>query len=301
MHVTDYTRQEMYERKYSEYILRKEISDWLEGAYAPQLATATKALTDWLHTPATYASKQDRLNKVIADLEPRELVLKAACMVSMQDRLTMQQAAAQMITGFPSHWGMPVPDMVRTASEILARIGWEDLYTVEYGGGQEPVLISDMELPAMFAERIQLAGHPLPMLIEPEPLRSNRSTGYINIPGSLILGSRHNHHEGEICRSVLEIQNSVGMKLNLDFLMKVDDIRPTFETQEQEIQWEHLNKDTKLIARDLIKAGNWFWFTYRVDTRGRMYARGYQINPQGNSWRKAMLELHREQHVEIDP
>jgi DNA-directed RNA polymerase len=68
---------------------------------------------------------------------------------------------------------------------------------------------------------------------------------------------------------------------------------------EQKTQWEHQNLQTKLIAIEMIKAGNQFWFTHRVDTRGRMYARGYQLNPQGNSWRKAMLILADPDYVEI--
>lgn len=304
MHVTPYDHQLMFERKYSEVLLKKELREWLETAYKDELEQTAQVLGDWLAMPATYASKQDRLDLVRRDMDCLDMVVNAVLMVAMQDTgngVTMQQAASQFINSFPGSWGMSIPDSIKTASEILARIGWEDLYTVEYGGGKEPVLLSDITLPREYEARLQLTGHPLPMLIPPMPLGHNRCTGYVSIPGSLVLGSKYNHHEGALCKEALEIQNNVAMSLNKDFLMVMDDIRPVFKTKEEEEQWDVLNKETKLIACELLQAGNRFWFTYRVDTRGRMYARGYQINPQGNSWRKAMLELANKEIVEIDP
>ena len=38
-------------------------------------------------------------------------------------------------------------------------------------------------------------------------------------------------------------------------------------------------------------AGNHFYLTHRYDKRGRTYAQGYYINPQGNEWNKAVLEF----------
>ena len=51
---------------------------------------------------------------------------------------------------------------------------------------------------------------------------------------------------------------------------------------------------------ELIKAyGNDFSINNRIDARGRIYAEGYVINPQGNDYRKSMLNFSKSVDVEI--
>jgi DNA-directed RNA polymerase len=45
--------------------------------------------------------------------------------------------------------------------------------------------------------------------------------------------------------------------------------------------------------------GNEFYLTHRYDKRGRCYAQGYHVNPQGNDWNKAVIELAEKEVVTI--
>ena len=40
-----------------------------------------------------------------------------------------------------------------------------------------------------------------------------------------------------------------------------------------------------------------FWLQNKVDKRGRIYTSGYHLNPQGSSFKKAMLNLKKKEIV----
>ena len=47
----------------------------------------------------------------------------------------------------------------------------------------------------------------------------------------------------------------------------------------------------------LVKAEK-LYINHKPDTRGRIYAVGYYINPQGTSFKKAMLQLANKEHLD---
>lgn len=57
-------------------------------------------------------------------------------------------------------------------------------------------------------------------------------------------------------------------------------------------------QDSYKVCRELIAKGNKFWMTHRPDFRGRLYSQGYHVNTQGNSFRKAIVELAEPEIVE---
>ena len=302
MKLQGYDLQMHLEDKYNEGKLSRDILAWLHKHHQDRLDHAELVLDEWINAPAGWASKQARKDQA-KDLDTETLAERMAIIATLQGshgrHVTIQAFAAQIATTFPQ-WGNKKTDDIRTAAEMLAEVGNKaEIFWIHYGNGEVPYMTSIFDLPAVLQDRVWLTGHPLPMVIPPEKLTSNLSTGYLSIPGHLVLGSKYNRHSRHICREVLELQNSTPMKLNMDYLMQVDDLKPDDMDEQQKTQWEQQNLQTKLLAIELIKAGNRFWFTHRVDTRGRMYSRGYQINPQGNSWRKAMLELADPEYMEV--
>jgi len=302
MKLCEHDLQVHLEEKYNESKLGRDILAWVNKHHSEIMQEAEQILTDWINAPAGWASKQARKDQA-KDLDPRAMIERMVTIISLQGthgrKVSIQAFAAQISSSFPD-WGNKKADDIRTAAEMLAEVGNKaSIYWMHYGDGEVPYMTACIELPAVLQDRVWLTGHPLPMIVPPAKLISNTCTGYLTIPGHLVLGSPHNRHSREICEDVLELQNSTPMSLNMEYLNTADDPKPTDMTAEQETQWEQQNLQTKLIAIEMIKAGNRFWFTHRVDTRGRMYARGYQINPQGNSWRKAMLELADPEYVVI--
>jgi hypothetical protein len=126
----------------------------------------------------------------------------------------------------------------------------------------------------------------------------NRKSGYLSYNDSLILGSG-NHHEGDLCLDVINLQNNIPLKLNIEFL-KEQEMLPNFKivTPEQREQWEAFKHASHRIWLLIYNQGNKFYLTNKVDKRGRLYSVGYHINTQGNQFQKAMVELDDEEVVE---
>lgn len=140
-----------------------------------------------------------------------------------------------------------------------------------------------------------------PMVCTPLKLTHNYSSGYLTHNDSLLLGSG-NHHDGDLCLDVLNTMNQVALKLDTDFLSKVEH-EPTYElhTQQQKDDWLQYRKVGYRFFSLMTQQGNRFHFTHKVDKRGRIYSMGYHINPQGTAFQKAMLELADEEIVEGVP
>ena len=49
------------------------------------------------------------------------------------------------------------------------------------------------------------------------------------------------------------------------------------------------------------RCGNKFYFTHKVDKRGRLYCQGYHINYQSASYKKAMIELANKEIIDGIP
>ena len=135
------------------------------------------------------------------------------------------------------------------------------------------------------------------MVCEPLNLENNYSSGYLSHTDSLILGNG-NHHDGDICLDVLNLVNKVPMRLDIDFLKTVTE-EPTFEldTAEKVHQWAQFKKQSTELYVLMAEQGNEFYFTNKVDKRGRIYAQGYHITTQGTAFKKASLELAKEELV----
>jgi hypothetical protein len=163
------------------------------------------------------------------------------------------------------------------------------------------MVVSRIPLPDTLIEFIENSQYLPPMLCEPLELVHNHSSGYLTHNDSLILGSG-NHHDGDICLDVLNTINKVAFKLDLDFLSKVEE-EPTFDLDSQDKidQWMRFKKQSYYFYSLMAQQGNRFYFNNKPDKRGRTYACGYHINPQGAAFKKAQLELYREELVQGVP
>ena len=119
-----------------------------------------------------------------------------------------------------------------------------------------------------------------------------------NDSASLILG-RGNDVGQRINKKFLNTIQAIPFSLNTDM---VELLRDKLKPAEEKLTWSEekdrqrgfaaLVQETDATIDYLLENGNKFWFTWRYDKRGRSYSQGYHINPQGNSYRKAILEFH---------
>jgi hypothetical protein len=160
-------------------------------------------------------------------------------------------------------------------------------------------LIVVHDIPADIQRELDCFQYPLPMVCEPNQLKTNRDTGYITVRGSAIL--RDNHHDNDICLDHLNRMNRVPLRVNshtagmianrwrnLDRPKEGEDMRDFMKRKKA---FEKFDSTVRYVMKLLYEAGNRFYLTHKYDKRGRSYCQGYHVNYQGAPWNKAVIEL----------
>lgn len=146
---------------------------------------------------------------------------------------------------------------------------------------------------------------PMPMVVEPRELEKNTDDGYLTTRGSIIL--KDNHHNDDVCLDHLNMLNKIKFRLNKDVVKHGLNTWSNLDKPKQGETREEFDKRKKAFEkfRDvsadvqdlLIQEGNEFYFTHKVDKRGRTYCQGYHISYQGHCYNKAVLEFSEGEHI----
>jgi len=144
--------------------------------------------------------------------------------------------------------------------------------------------------------------YPLPLVVAPKEVCRNHDTGYHSEDsryGSLLL--KHNHHDDDICLDHINRVNGVKLCINPNTVAMIQnrwrdlDHQKDGESREDYTKrvkaFEKYDRSSRDVIAHLLMLGNEFHLTHRYDKRGRCYAQGYHVNPQGNDWSKAVVEF----------
>ena len=284
--------EERFNRKLIDIRIRKELAEYPENQ--GKIDQGVQLLVNWL-AQDYYPSKNARLNQ-LKTLELRSLVEEIFVGIAyFQKPELFTSVTAQLAgrLGFDDK-----ADAIKTMAEMLAVLCITDAFDIGKEHKMASLMLrSRLYLSTETKEFIEGSEYLPPMVCEPCELKSNYDSGYLTHKDSLILG-KGNHHDGDICLDVLNIMNSVCLKLDTEFLSKLEE-EPTFEldTAEKRDMWMDFKRKSYEMYMLMVKLGNRFYFTHKVDKRGRIYAQGYHLNTQGTSFKKAMLELANEEVV----
>ena len=153
------------------------------------------------------------------------------------------------------------------------------------------------------------------IMSKPKIVKHNLQSAWRTYDKSVFCKSHINHHDGDVCLDALNIINKTRLSLDEEFMSLVQD-EPDLEIKSKNKQYLSQDEIAELVQMkaenfnkflyesvyhcELIKAyGNDFSINNRIDARGRIYAEGYVINPQGNDYRKSMLNFSKSVDVEI--
>jgi hypothetical protein len=189
-------------------------------------------------------------------------------------------------------------EAIATVAELLAVLCQTDAFDIDKADKMASLtLVSRFNLPVNLVDFIENSEYLPPMVCKPLELTHNFSSGYLTHNDTLILGTG-NHHDGDICLDVLNLMNSVPLRLDTEFLSKVEEM-PTYDlgTQELADQWYSFKKQSYVFYNLMVQCGNKFYLTHKVDKRGRIYAMGYHITTQGTAFKKASIEFAHEEIV----
>lgn len=285
-----------FSRKFIDRYIRKEIRDNPE--MEAKLEEGIRLVREWL-CGNYHASKNQRLSQLQQlDLEQLVMDIFVGIAYFRQEEL-FTSVSAQMAgrLGFDDK-----RNSILTMAELLAVLCQTDAFDIcKASRSSSLVVLSRIPLSDQLVEYVENSLYLPPMVCPPRPLKNNFSSGYLTHNDSLVLG-KGNHHDGNLCLDVLNIQNAVALKLSIEFLCSVEE-EPTYAllTQQQVDGWNTYKANGYKLYSLLAKQGNRFWLTHKVDKRGRIYAQGYHISTQGSSFKKASLELCNEELVEGVP
>jgi hypothetical protein len=141
--------------------------------------------------------------------------------------------------------------------------------------------------------------YPMPMVVRPKEVKTNKDIGFYTTRGSIIL--KGGHHEDDVCLDHINRVNATKLKINPDTARMIQnewkdlDRRKPGESEtdykRRVSAFEKYDRCSRDVMEHLFIADNEFYLTHRYDKRGRCYAQGYHVNTQGNDWNKAVVEF----------
>lgn len=163
-----------------------------------------------------------------------------------------------------------------------------DKFTVKYDLSED---VKEM------LERFQ---YPLPMVVKPEKVTDNFTTGYLTIKNLLVLNGSEYFEDVDICLDHLNKANQVALTMNFDviksnqgkFVKPVRQVGEDFDEYRKRVkQADQFYQTTTSVMDQIAQLSDEVYLTHKYDRRGRTYASGYHVNTQGDDYRKAVLTL----------
>ncbi len=287
----------VYSRKFIDQYIDIEIRG--NPDMEAKVAEGITLLTDWLAKDHGYDSKNTRLAQ-LQGIDLEELVRALFTGVAYCQTPELFTSVTAQLAGRLKFDDKR--DSILTVAEMMAVLCLTDAFDIVKADKFDSLVIqSRIPLSQRLIGYVIQSGYLPPLVCEPEELTSNYDSAYLTHNDSLILG-KANGHSGDICLDVINTQNKVALKLDLDFLSTVEE-EPSFEldTPEKIQQWSQFKRESYQRYRLIAGQGNRFWLANKVDKRLRLYAQGYHITTQGTGFKKAMVEFADEEIVEGVP
>lgn len=303
--MSKYIEQAIVERTYSKKHIRERILEEVSQSefMMERVAQGVSLLEEYL-AGDYYDSKNQRLS----ELEDTDLeylvhsVLALTLPITVPERLG--SVAGQLAPGLGYS---DERDAVITAAEILAVLADMDTFDIFKPDSDELGRIylgSRFKPTGELAQFLHQTKYLPPMICEPQEAKRNFANVHLTFAESLILG-KGNHHNGNICLDSINKFNRVPLTLNVEMLTAYSEepsekIRDKIKSDSTlGKQWEKMVKDSYQVYLELVKHGNKFWLTHKVDKRGRTYSQGYHCSYQGNSFRKSIVDFWQQEVVDV--
>lgn len=186
------------------------------------------------------------------------------------------------------------------AGRIILELTELEVFEIFCSRGGKYYVKSFIELSKELNQHIENTRYLPPLICLPRPLDHNRSSAYFSKKSSIILGSKYNHHHKPLNLAVLELMNQVPFSIKTDFVRTVEELPANVLKKEDKKQFDKMKKASIEVAALLVRNGNKFYFEHKPCKRGRVYTQGYHVNPQGSSFKKAVLELAHKEVIAIE-
>ena len=277
----------MYSKKYIRTYLKDALLNSVE--LQAKIVDAVSLINDYA-SQSYYKSKDKRIADFMLN---RDLVQTVESIMLVTLPKQKPELYTSVVGELSAMIGMTDKgDGAKIAAELLATLADLDVYDLfKHTDRGSIYLVSAFELDEKIVKFIEQTMYLPPMICPPREIRTNHDSGYLTKRESMILG-KGNFHTENICLDSINKFNQVALSLNVRLLKTFsEEPKKEFTDPAKKEQWMTFVKKSYEVYRDLVQHGNEFWLTHRVDKRGRTYAQGYHCSTQGNSFRKAIVEL----------
>lgn len=201
--------------------------------------------------------------------------------------LTRDYLSMQALVGMLNH-KIKLPteeDRVKITADIIGLISQTGLIDITSTIGEYHQISTEYE----FDEEIPVEEPHQTIRTKPKKVEGNWDEEFGS--GSLLNGNKLNHHEGDIRLSHLNRMNRIPLKLNKFLIEDYEEVsKKELDTPEKEQAWNLFVKESTRRYNEL-EADDKFYSTHKVDFRGRTYTTQYYLDPQGSSYKKAIVQL----------
>lgn len=305
------------EQAFSRKGIKKAVTDYMDTIpeVAVRIDQGVRLIEMWCEAESAYKSKGER-RAHISQMDLKELVTDVFVHIaSLTTETTLNNLASQLapMMGFSD-----TRVGIQAMAEIIAILCETNFFDLKKYHVHSSIYVhSNFGLPDELVAYVERACYLPPMITKPKKLYDNRSSGYLTLRGdSLILGGGHNHHSDPIALDVLNLVNSYRLCLNEDMLDTVEEL-PTHDldtvegaeqmteiqllraVQQQKKNWEKHLKQSAYFYNHIRINNNLMFLNNKYDKRGRLYSQGYHINPQGTSYKKAIIDLYDKEVIEV--
>lgn len=194
--------------------------------------------------------------------EQRKLALNMIAMVCLYKRLPLEA----LINMFRHE----VSQTVASCAEALVRGNW-----IHWDTDREEFVTP--KLPTDLEQQVFSMRYPMPMVCAPSPLIEETDSPYLTEHKSQpVLGE----YNGQVTNlATLNALNQIPLRINKAVARQAPD---PFKDDDK------FRKDTVEVFSRI--ADETLYLTWQFDFRGRVYARGYHVNPQSTDWHKHVIQ-----------
>jgi hypothetical protein len=253
-----------------------------------------------------WPSKNDRIDK-IKNIDPIEIINCILVSVMSYDHdISYQQVVAPLAKLLACK---ELLDSIQTAAELIAVVCFSNLYEVIAASDSESgslMIRNNYSLDKATQIKLEKTKYLPPLVVLPNVITSNHSSGYLTKKDSVILG-KGNHHEKPLALDVLNILNSIKLTLDVRALEYEEAYKELSEAKKRGLTKVSLTQrkanhtlmaETSVeIYNMMLDKGNEFYITWKYDKRGRVYSAGYHINIQSTDYKKSLINLAKKEVI----
>ena len=301
----DRLEQIILEDTYGKHNNNETILEDIKTGLAKPIAKAVGLIEEYF-SGDYWNSKSERI-AMIQHIDPIDIINNILVSVMPYDHdISYQQVVAPLAKFLACK---ELLDSIQTAAELIAVVCFSNLYEVIAASDSETgslMIRNNYSLDRATQIKLEKTKYLPPLVVLPNEITSNHSSGYLTKKDSVILG-KGNHHEEPLALDVLNILNSIKLTLDVRALEYEEAYNELSEAKKRGLTKVSLTQrkanhtlmaETSVeIYNMMLDKGNEFYITWKYDKRGRVYSAGYHINIQSTDYKKSLINLAKKEII----